>query len=95
MLPTLAMAQPVTVSLRLEGRAPYAMFEVVELTATTARLRSALMLEIGELVALRVARGERTVDVEGRVASLSRGDGDPVATLELVEGGSALASLLG
>ena len=98
------MAQPerspsaasMTVSVRIEGRPPYAMFEVVELTATTARLRSPLLLELGEHVALRVTRGDRSVDVEGRVVEVEKGEGgEPVSTVELLEGGSAVAPLLG
>ena len=83
------------VSVRLDGRSPYAMFELVELTAAVARLRGPLMLELGEEVALRFTRAGRTVDTEGRVAAIARDDahGDPVTTVDLADG-AALAPIL-
>jgi hypothetical protein len=87
-------SRTIAVSVCVDGR-PYAMFELVELTATAARLRSPLLLELGEHVGLRLERAGRTVDVDGRIASIARGDGhaDPVTTVELADA-TALAPLL-
>ena len=86
-------AAAVTVTVVVDGREPDAMFELVELTATVARLRSPLLLEIGEHVGLRLRRGERTLDVEGRVASIVRDGGEPITIVELIDG-PAVAPLL-
>lgn len=82
-----------TVSVLVDGREPYAMFELLDLTATTARLRGPLMLEVGEHVGLRLKRGERAVDLEGRIASIARDDGDPITTVDLLDG-AAVSPLL-
>lgn len=87
----------IAVAIRLEGRDPYAMFELVELTAASARLRGPLMLELGELINLRLIRDGKIVDVEGRISAVARGDGhgDPVSTVELGEGAAdAIAPFL-
>jgi hypothetical protein len=77
----------VKVAVRLDGREPYAMFELVALTDGGATLRGPLMLELGEQLALRLTRGDRSVDVEGRITAVDRGDGhaDPVTTIELTD----------
>ncbi len=87
---------PVTVAVRVDGRAPYAMFELVALTTTDARLRGPLLLELGEQVTLRLTRDTRTVDVEARIAAVARGDGqaDPVTTVELLDGAGPLVAPL-
>lgn len=81
-------ASRIAVAIRLEGRDPYAMFELVDLTSTGARLRGPLMLELGELINLRLIRDGKIVDVEGRISAVARGDGhaDPVTTIELAAG---------
>ena len=86
----------VAVSVRVDGRTPYGMFEVVELTASTARLRSPLLLELGEQVALRLTRGERVVDVSGRVAAIDRAvaEGDEPITVDALADGAPIAPLL-
>jgi hypothetical protein len=80
----------IAASVLVEGRAPYAMFEVIELTATAARLRGPLMLEVGEHLGLRLKRGDRVADVEGRIASIARdgGHGDPITVVELLDAGA-------
>lgn len=90
-----APTSQVEVAVRLDGRDPYAMFDVVGLTTTEARLRGPLMLEVGEQVTLRLTRAARTVDVQGRISAVTRGEdhADPVTTVELIDG-AAIEPLL-
>jgi hypothetical protein len=85
----------VAVAVRVDGRTPYAMFELVELTATSMKLRGPLMLELGEHLELQLTRAGRTVDVEGRISAVARGDdhGEPVTTVQLLDA-AAVAPLL-
>ncbi|HVV84290.1 MAG TPA: hypothetical protein VHE35_14555 [Kofleriaceae bacterium] len=97
------MAQPVgteapsqvAVAVRVAGRAPYAMFDLVRLTSSAALLRGPLMLELGEQLTLLLEKGDRKVEVEGRITAVERGDGheDPVTTVELGDA-TAIAPLL-
>ncbi|HVK76826.1 MAG TPA: hypothetical protein VM734_26050 [Kofleriaceae bacterium] len=75
--------EAVTVAVIVRDRSPYAMFDAIEVTATTARLRGPLLLELGERLRLRVARGATAVEVGARVTAVQRGDGhaDPVTDL--------------
>ncbi len=88
-------SHPVAVTVRLEGRSPYAMFELVALTTRDARLRGPLLLELGEKLALRFSRDGRTVDVDGTVATIERDGGTAVTVVDLDEAtGAQLAPLL-
>jgi len=90
-----APSHPVAVTVRLDHRTPYAMFEVVALTTRDARLRGPLVLELGEKVALRFSRDGRNVDVDGTVASVERADGAAVTVVDLdAATGAQLAPLL-
>ena len=82
---------PVSVAVRVDGRAPYAMFEVVALSTTEAKLRGPLLLELGEQINLRLTRETRSVDVDARITAVVRGDGqaEPITSLEFLDGGGA------
>lgn len=87
---------PVAVAVRVDGRAPYAMFELVALTTTDAKLRGPLLLELGEQINLRLTRDAKSVDVEARITGVARGDGqaDPVTTVEFLDGAGLLVAPL-
>ncbi len=88
----------VTVAVVVAGRAPYAMFDALEVTATGARLRGPLLLELGERLRLRVARGAQAVELGARVVEVRRGDGpdDPVTDVVFDDGSAAaLRPILG
>jgi hypothetical protein len=91
-------ADAVTVAVIVPGRDPYAMFDAVEVTPTGGALRGPLLLELGERLRLRVARGERTVDVDARVVAVRRGDGrgEPVTEVAFDDASAAtLRPLIG
>jgi len=89
------IAEPVTVVVIVAERDPYAMFDAVEVTSTGARLRGPLLLEVGERLTLRVARGEQSVEVAARVTSVERADhADPITGVSFVDPLDRLAPLL-
>ncbi len=92
----MATPSPGAVAIRLDHRPPYAMFELVEVSAPHLRLRGPLLLELGEQVALRLTRDGRHVDVDGQVSAIDRGPGhaDPVTTITLDAAASAAAQAL-
>lgn len=69
----------VMVAAHADGAAPYAMFDVESVDLAGARLKGPLLLEIGEQVTLRVARGEEVVEVRAQVTSVERGERDAVS----------------
>lgn len=91
-----APSSTVAVAVRVDGRKPYAMFELVTLTTVEARLRGPLLLELGEQLTLGLSRHGRTVEVEGKITAVTRGDdhADPETTVELAEGAAALITPL-
>lgn len=84
----------IQVAVCVDGRDPYKLFEVVELTASKARLRGPLMLERGEQLSLKFTRAGRSAVAEGKIVEVARGDGhtDPVTTVEIADD-AALAPL--
>ncbi len=54
------------------GGEVYEMFDVVSVDTAGARLSGPLLLEIGEVLTLRLSRGELRVEVQGRVAAHQR-----------------------
>ncbi len=69
-------AEPIiTASVVVSGHDPYAMYDARDVTATGARLRGPLLLEVGESFLLRMVRGAVAVDVTTRVTEVVRGDG--------------------
>lgn len=56
----------------VNGRDPYAMYDVLALTSERARLRGPLLLEVGEAFTLRLSRGATTVEVPTKVAEVVR-----------------------
>jgi hypothetical protein len=72
----------------VDGRDPYAMYDVREVTASSARLRGPLLLEIGETFTLRISRGDVAVDVPTRVTEVVRreGHGEPELVVAFAAG---------
>lgn len=79
---------PIAAAVLVDGRDPYAMYDVREVTAASARLRGPLLLEIGETFTLRVSRGAVAVDVTSRVTEVVRppGHGEPELVVAFAAG---------
>lgn len=87
-------ASELTAAVLVDGRTPYAMFTASELTAAGARLHGPLLLEIGEVVELRLARGAVSADVSGTVREVVRGR-EPAVIVAFAAGAAGkLAPLL-
>ena len=65
----------ITAAVVVSGREPYTMFDARDVTATSARLRGPLLLEVGEAFTLRMSHGAVAVEVSTRVVEVVRGDG--------------------
>jgi hypothetical protein len=70
--------------LLVEGPGVHDIFEVVELTDTAAKVRSAFLFEIGEQLKLKIERNGTTNDVNARVVSHAGGGDAKVTLLELL-----------
>jgi hypothetical protein len=81
----------VLVAAQADGGTPYAMFDVESVDLEGARLKGPLLLEIGEQVTLRLARGGDEVEVLACVTSVERGERDAVSVVSFVtdENGTA------
>lgn len=64
---------------------PYEMFDVESVDLTGARLIGPLLLEVGEEIELRIARGEVGADVTARVTAVERGERVAVSVVEFVD----------
>jgi len=72
------------VAAHADGGTPYAMFDVESVDLSGARLKGPLLLEIGEEITLRVARGGDEVEVRACVTSVERGERDAVSIVSFV-----------
>ncbi len=71
----------------VNGRDPYPMFVADGLTATGARLRGPLLLEVGEIVALRLTRGAHTAEVTSTVVEVRGSDAELVVSFAAGDAG--------
>lgn len=66
-------SEPIRAAVVVAGREPYAMYDATAVTATSARLRGPLLLEIGETFTVRMSRAAVAVEVATRVVEVVRG----------------------
>lgn len=67
-------SEPIRAAVVVAGREPYSMFDASAVTATGARLRGPLLLEIGETFTVRMSRAAVAVELPTRVVEVVRGD---------------------
>jgi hypothetical protein len=81
----------VLVAAHADGGTPYAMFDVESVDLEGARLKGPLLLEVGEEITLRLARGADEVEVRACVTSVERGERDAVSIVafDFDEGGAS------
>jgi hypothetical protein len=75
--------------LLLDADKTHDVFDLVELTETLARVRTAFLYEIGEEMRLRVEHDGKTSDARARVRAHTGTADDKVTELELLERNSA------
>ena len=68
---------------------PYEIFDVASVDGPIARLRGPLLLEVGEEVTVRVSRGDRSVELRGRVTSFERAGHEAVSVVRFSDDGAA------
>lgn len=81
------MTRPASLAV-LDGGTPYDLFEVVELAAGVARVRSAFLFEIGEELAVRVDDGAEVYDARATVRAHGGPAEAPITELVLARGAS-------
>lgn len=86
-------APPITIAVVGAERGPYAMFDVVTVTAAGATLRGPLLLELGERLTLRVSRAGQSIDVDAKVGGVKRGDAHTESTTDVIFDDGAAAKL--
>jgi hypothetical protein len=69
----------------VEGGQAHDVFEVVELTDTLARVRTAFLFDLGEDMTLRIERNGATFEVPARVRAHVGTGADKITELELGE----------
>ena len=69
----------------VEGGQAHDVFDVVELTDTLARVRTAFLFDLGEDMTLRIERDGQTVDIPARVRAHVGTGPDKITELELGE----------
>lgn len=72
------------VAAHADGGTPYSMFDVESVDLEGARLKGPLLLEVGEQITLRLARGTDEVEVRAFVTSVERGERDAVSIVSFV-----------
>jgi hypothetical protein len=76
-------------------RTPYDMFDIESFAVGSVRVRTPLLLEIGEEVSLRIERGNESTIVRARVAGHDASGDEAVTTLSVVGDDSVARRLLG
>jgi hypothetical protein len=81
------MIRAVTMSrvLLLDADRSHDVFDLVELTETTARVRTAFLYEIGEEMRLQIQADGKTSEALARVRAHTGSADDTVTELELIE----------
>ncbi|MFN0251683.1 MAG: hypothetical protein ACKV2T_32705 [Kofleriaceae bacterium] len=73
----------------LDGERTRDVFVVLDLTEGVVRVRSPLLFEIGEEIAIRIEQNGTTSDVTARVRAHVGTGADPVTELELISTSSS------
>jgi hypothetical protein len=68
----------------LGGDGGYEMFDVVEIDDRGARLVGPLLLEVGEEITLRLAKGGADVELRARVTRVERGEREAATLVTFV-----------
>jgi hypothetical protein len=67
----------------LDDGTPFELFEVVELVGELARVRTAFLFEVGEVLAVRIERGDEVWESRARVRAHTGAPDTRITELEL------------